>query len=192
METERDRLWKAIASRRRKSVSGKYFVTDCDLRAIFHDEQIAKAISELGYPANEYPEVVSKIIRQGTKTFAILLWMRRESSIVDFIEHDALDLSLPLDEGRAHLIAPPFGKAFAQEFQWQFLPRYFPADMRHHHLKIRSEEILPFLSEKHIGHGGFGDVFCTGVDALQQQLIPITSEVSPPNLALTGLTHDKE
>jgi hypothetical protein len=177
MKSVRDGIWMQIEAKRKRSTDGKYYITEKDVRVVLTSEAVENAVRELSFSEIDHVEICAKIKLEGVKTFAILLWMRRESAIVDFIENGALDSSLPLAQARVEDIAPSFGKSFAQEIQWQFLPRFFSSSLRSYFARIQAEEILPFLSEVKLGEGGLGEVFLTGIDSSHQDLLPCGASV---------------
>jgi hypothetical protein len=140
-------------------------------------EAIIDAVGELDCPDYDRPGIVRKVFDRGIKTFSILIWMEKAKAIIDFIEHDLLDSRLPVEESLVVQVAPTFGKHFAQEIQWQFLPYVFEPDMYDYHLSIRSEYIFPFTAEAFIGDGGYGEVVKVTMPFSQQRFF--ASEVSP-------------
>jgi hypothetical protein len=178
MGSVRDEIWGQIQTKRKRSTDGRYYITEKDVRVVLTSEAVDNAVRELSLSEVDHVEICAKIKVEGMKTFAILLWMRRESAVVDFIENGALDSSLPLAQVRAEAIAPSFGKHFSQEIQWQFLPRFFSSSLRSYFARIQAEEILPFLSEVKLGEGGLGEVFLTGIDSSQQDMLPCGANVS--------------
>lgn len=149
-----------IARKRVRSVTERYFVPRTSIDTIFTQEAVHEAVSELECEPEEKIGLASKILSKATVTFAILIWMGEEESIVAFRNHDVLDEKLPLDAPRAESIAPRFGLEFVQEVQWQFLPYTFRADMADHHRTIQDPYILPFTKELAAPiDGGFSTVY---------------------------------
>jgi hypothetical protein len=166
------RLWKSVEGSRIQATTGRHFLPQAELRKIFTLDAIADSVNELSIAREDRIGLASKIFDQGTTIFAILIWMRREYAIVQFRQHRALDTSLPLDVERACDIVPDFGQTLAGEVQWEFLPYRFQKDMCDYHIMIRNQEILPFVEEKHLTSGGFGDVFKMKVVSSQQEFFP--------------------
>lgn len=98
--------------------------------------------------------------------------MKEEDSVLSFIEHDAMDAALPIEEERAKEIVPDFGEYFSREVQWAFIPQMFGINMSNGHVRIRKEVILPFIEEVPLGEGSFSDVFLMSVVPSQQQFFP--------------------
>jgi hypothetical protein len=152
-------LYSQIGRGRVGSVSGKYFIQQSKVWEIFTPTKINLAVAELTCDAHERVGLAKKIQQEGTILFAVLVWMRREDSIVSFRNHECLDNKFPIDEARAQEIVPEFGLEFAREYQWQFLPYFFNKDMREYHRQIKDVgRIFPFVKVEHIAEGGFGEV----------------------------------
>jgi hypothetical protein len=166
------RLWKGISEKRRRSADGKHFVSTSELRALCERELIYDSIAELNCADHERIGLAAKVFEHGIITFAILIWMKREHSIIEFRNHDALDASLPLHEDRAVKIAPEFGTVLAREIQWQFLPYTFRNDMCDYHRVIDNRNIIfPFLNEEPLTEGGFGEISKVTLQSCQQELL---------------------
>lgn len=168
------RLWKSIEVSRVQATTNRYFLPQARLREIFTYNAIVDFVKELSITNEDRIGLVLKIFDQGTTIFAILIWMRRESAIVHFREHDALDGSLPLGAERACEIIPDFGRTLADEVQWEFLPYVFRKDMCEGHVMMHSRRILPFVEEEHLISGGFSDIFKLKLVASQQEFFPTT------------------
>lgn len=175
MSVARDFLWDGLQRRRKWTFDRKYFFSSNDVCSLFTREAIVAAVAEFVPDECESVDISSTIFRKGQKTFAILLWNRKAGSITNFIEHRALDADLPLEETLSQSIVPAFGKSFALDWQWPFLPCTLDYDMRLHHHFFRHELILPFVHQEKIGEGGFGEVFLTAVDSSQQVLTALVA-----------------
>ena len=147
-----------IEDNRVKSVSGQWFIPQSKVREIFSYDKIDLSVAELTTSVHDRLRLAESIQQGGTITFAILVWMREEDSIVSFRNHECLDNQLPLNETRAQEISPEFGLTFAREYQWQFQPYYFTEGMYNHHRVITDGIIFPFVGEEHIAEGGFGKI----------------------------------
>jgi hypothetical protein len=152
-------LWIQIANNKVCSVSGHRFFPPSSLSTIFTQSAIGQAVEELVCGPEEKIGLTEHISKNATVIFAILVWMKVEDSIVVFRNHGIVDASLPLDVNRAKMLSPSFGATFAQEYQWQFDPYIFPANMADHHWFMDSERILPFTLELPLStSGGFSRV----------------------------------
>jgi hypothetical protein len=153
-----EELYARLGNARIKSESTKYFVPPESVKEILTRPNIERCIAENIPNANELIGLSEKIEEDGVTVFAILLWMHRVPSIVKFHSHGCLDNRLPLGEGQAMEVAPDFGRTFAQETQWQFLPYHFEKDMCNYHLTLQTCMILPFVQKSGIKEGVFGEV----------------------------------
>jgi hypothetical protein len=90
---------------------------------------------------------------------------------MSFIEHNALDSQLPLEITWAEKIAENVGWDFAQNAQWEFLPRTLTKEMSGYHSSFRKEEILPFIDESRLGEGSFGEIFRVSVFPSLQTIV---------------------
>ena len=144
-----------IGHNRILSTSQRYFVPPSSLSTIFTEAAVHEAVAELECEPEERIGLAQTILDKVIIIFAILVWMKEEDAIVIFRSHDVLDHNLPLDAPTAESISIDFGSSFAREYQWQFIPYAFSADMADHHRKIRSEYILPFI-------GGLGPYITGG------------------------------
>lgn len=152
-------LWTQIANNRVRSILGQHFLPPSSLPTIFTEYAISQAVEELQCEPDEKVRLAQDISEKTTVIFAILVWMRKEDSIVDFRNHGVVDANLPLDMDRANQISPELGDSFAREYQWQFIPYIFPSDMATHHKVFQTDKILPFVAEqKRIAVGGFSHV----------------------------------
>lgn len=165
------------------SDSGRFFLPDSNTSAIFTKPAIDGAVTELDLPPDERIGLAEAIHATGIKTFAILIWMKEESSIVAFRNHQALDARLPISEALAKTIAPGFGVQFAKQEQWSFLPFKFPQDMHKNHLEVSQELIMPFIGPSEVlGHGSFGRIVTVNISPPQQAFFP--QDVSLNDIAL--------
>jgi hypothetical protein len=165
-----------IEKRRNQSINGSYFFSRHDIndlltRTIIEDA-IRECVKEYAVPDHQEKVVVNRIFTEGKILFGILIWKKWLPKLMHFIEHDALDSQLPLEIPRAEKIAENVGWDFAQNAQWEFLPRTLTKEMSGYHCNFRDEEILPFIGETRLGEGNFGDVFQMSVLPSQQTMFP--------------------
>jgi hypothetical protein len=153
-------LYEEITRNRVRSESGRYFIQPSKVRGIFTLAKIDHVVAEHIRDAHERVGLAEKIWKEGTILFAILVWMKEADSIVRFRNHECLDDKLPVDEARALEIVPTFGRAFAREYQWQFLPYLFKRDMCNYHRRIDQVGVIfPFVGNvEPVAEGGFGTV----------------------------------
>ena len=148
-----DSLRLQIGHVRVSNINKQYFVPESSLQLIFTATAIAQAVPELECQPEDRIGLGDAIQRQGVTTFAILVWMGREDSIVEFRRRDCLD-SNRLSHEIAMAIAPCFGSQFTDEYSWQFRPHFFHMG---EHVEIDERKILPFLcnvgNPEEGGHG---------------------------------------
>jgi hypothetical protein len=116
--------------------------------------------------------IIDTVFARGRILFGILIWKEWHCSLMEFIEHNALDDRLPLDEARAKVVAATFGSDFAQHAQWEFLPRSLTKETSGHHHRLRKEEILPFTDAVELGRGPFSIVHRMAVVPSLQTIFP--------------------
>jgi len=171
-----DNLRGEIEKLRHVSTDEKHFVCQHDIRALFTKTVIAEAIRECveEYAVPDYHEniVANRIFTEGKIVFGILIWKKWVHKLMSVIEHNALDSQLPLKIPRAEKIMENVGWDFAQNAQWEFLPRTLTKEMSGYHDKFRNEEILPFIDETRLGEGSFGEVFRMSVLPSLQTIFP--------------------
>ena len=165
-----------IAQLRTKSTDGRYFISRHDIYTLLTNHIIAEAIKECVQERyvqlHQEPNVVGRIASEGKIVFGILIWKKWLHKLIKCIEHDALDSRLPLEDARADEVLGSIGWDFARNAQWEFLPRMLTDEMSGVHNQFRKEEILPYISEKKLGEGSFGDVFEVSVSPSSQNMFP--------------------
>ncbi|KAF8537971.1 kinase-like domain-containing protein [Trichophaea hybrida] len=177
-----DTLRREIEMLRTKSTNGSYFISQHDINTLLTKAIIAEAITECVHehavPDYQEANVVNCIFQDGKIVFGILIWKKWLHKLMSFIEHNALDSQLPLEITRAEKIMENVGWDFAQNAQWEFLPRTLTKEMSGYHSSFRNEEILPFIDETRLGEGSFGEVFKMSVLPSLQTIFPVqTAEV---------------
>lgn len=147
----------------------RLFVPEASLQKIFTLQAIARAVAELKCQPEDHIGLADAIRLQGVTTFAILIWMNREDSIVGFRRWECLE-SARLSEDAVSVIAPSFGLDFVREYSWQFRPHFFH---RGDDIEINERKILPFLRDMgQVAEGGFGTVNKIEVHPLLQDFYP--------------------
>ena len=157
-----DGLRAQIQSLRQKNEDSKYFMPAGALNDLLKHRPIKNALKECGVEVNRIDEVTELIVRGGRRTFAILLAIYRQATIMKFVEGDQfqtniLDSKLPrsLSDLQSILPATDVGEFF--ERQWEFTAPVFPRG-RGHRL-LHHDTIFPFMASQQRGEGGFGRVF---------------------------------
>lgn len=155
-----------ITNNRPTSTNNHRFLAPPLLSLILTPPAIAQAVAELNCQPEDRIGLAEKIELHGKITFAILVWMQCEDTIVDFRRVGCLDSRLPLDEATATRIIPDRGHEFATEIQWQFLPHFFH---RNDDLEIDKSVILPFIRDVGTVDGGaFGSITKVEIHPLLQ------------------------
>jgi hypothetical protein len=164
-----DALRLQIGNIRCQSMDTRPFVPKVLLQHIFTPQTIAKAVAELNCAPEDRIDLQDAIQREGIVTFAILIWMRREDTVVAFRMRECLDI-IALTQDSVVAIAPSFGLEFVREHSWHFRPHFFH---KGDNLEIDERKVLPFLRE--VGQteeGGFGAVSKVEVHHLLQDFYP--------------------
>lgn len=185
-------LYSRIEKARLRSESTKYFVPPDSTRAILTLPNIKNCVAENIPDANDRIYLAEHIEKYGVMVFAILLWMRRVPSIIKFRSHDCLDSRLPIDEAWAVEIEPSFGKTFALEAQWEFLPLHFKKEMSDFHTILQPSRILPIVQRYAITEGAFGEVSRIQIVTSLQKFTESTvcELVTPENNLLISMAQD--
>ena len=151
-----------------KSISGRDYFPESWLLETLSKPEIQHAVETCVVDATKRKEAVNVILNGGRRVFAILVIIREESMLVDFMETDnllqnTLDSRLPLDFSTIRQLLPenPESDVVAKEFcdrQWEVLAPIFGPDLSHR--VFDNMAIMPFLwgSSKKAGEGGFGFV----------------------------------
>jgi len=171
-----DELREQIEKRRNKSINGSYFINRDDIDALLTrtiiEETIKECVQDHAVPEHLETVVVNRIFTEGKIVFGVLIWRKWLHKLMSFIEHNALDSQLPLEIEWAEQIAENVGWDFANNAQWEFLPRTLTKEMSGYHCSFRDEEILPFIHEMRLGEGSFGEVSRMSVLPLSQTIFP--------------------
>ena len=145
-----------------KNFESAYFIPIEKLDQLLTGPVVHDAIKTSGIDVQKRLETES-IIQSGAKRiFAILVLMRKESLIRHFIEHDQfqtgeLDAKLPFYQIQLQdIVDEKSARLFCQK-QWAFIAPHFRNDLSYRALE--DDVILPFISSRFVGSGGFGKVF---------------------------------
>ena len=106
-------------------------------------------------------EMSTRIHTGARRIFAILTVMNRQEFILQFLETDnlqrsPLDHRLPISLADAREIIPDIATSFYDR-QWEFCAPVFCEGTGHRNLDIFTS--MPFIEDKKVGEGGFGEVF---------------------------------
>ncbi|KAF2826432.1 kinase-like protein [Ophiobolus disseminans] len=137
-----------------------FFVPEGSLEPLITAQAVRDSLTACNISAWNVDTIQTTILSGARKTFAILVLINQESNILRFIEHDdfqdqPLDSKLPIPLDSLMRIIPHAAEEFFEEqrrltvpiFTQQLIHRYFS-----------DETILPFISVRALGQGGFGQV----------------------------------
>ncbi|KAK8112870.1 protein kinase domain-containing protein [Apiospora sp. TS-2023a] len=154
-----------------KSESMRCFIPDGVIEGILTLQTIEEIVPTLNCKSDQRIGLANRIHKEGQKTFAILVLMSEEDSIVVFRDHNLLDRSLPLSIDEAKVVDKTVGYRFVQS-QWDLLPYEFDHMMWENHQQIAQDTILPFIENPEpVGEGAFGVVERVHIQPSQQDFI---------------------
>jgi hypothetical protein len=166
-----EKLQDSINELRSKNYQSRFFIPQEALLQLMQRDNIREALNTT-IENYRLDEVVESIFRGARKIFAILLLNGHTRYIVKFIASDQLqssqlDSKLPFDlEQLQSLIGAGHGSLFYDK-QWEFTaPIFTPFVLRR---SLHYDTILPFLGERRVGSGGFGDVYLLEIDPNHQK-----------------------
>jgi hypothetical protein len=141
----------------------KCFVPHQDLNKLLTRSVIFTALTMCSAaPSHRLDAIADRIHSGARRVFAILVVLGgQEKEILRFIEHDnfqesPIDHKLPFSESDLKTIIPSIAADFYEK-QWEFAAPVFTREVEHRSLDIWS--ILPFVENKWIGRGSFGEIF---------------------------------
>ena len=178
-----------IEDLRQRAANQRYYIDPKALRTLCTPENVLDVVKECDIPRHSQDEHAKTIIAIGFVTFSILVYIRQESLIVNFIEShmsNKLDDRLPMNMDELENIAPGQLKRF-EEHQWQFRPVIL---QRNTYKNIGDKFILPFKEDvrNHDSDGSFGKIYTVTFEAAMQKLLP----AAPTEVDLLNMfTHRK-
>ncbi|KAF4636460.1 hypothetical protein G7Y89_g1619 [Cudoniella acicularis] len=136
------------------------------IEVLLQEKEVKEAISSRGFESVQNQELVATILRGGKKAFAILVVMRKEASIAQFVEqhqpdYTGLDAKLPFSRDWLYIILGDFEASEFADLQWCFIAPVFGRSEGHRIFDDRT--ILPFIKEEPYGEGGFGSNYSTEI-----------------------------
>ena len=165
-----------IEDLRQLAASQRYYIDPKALKNLCTHELVLDVVKECGVPRHSQEERAKTISAIGCVTFSILVYIREESLIVKFLEHDVfnrLDDRLPMNMDGLDSIAPgaPGRLRRFEEHQWQFIPVILQKNL---YKNIGNKFILPFMEDVHHGDsdGSFGKIYIVTMEAALQELLP--------------------
>ena len=162
-------LRNSILTLQRLNVYNENFVSSDDLRKVLTEDALRSALrdristDDCRLEPYNIEDVLKAVIQGAHRIFAILVHIRRTSSILQFMRHDryqasGLDNRLPfrMEELRAIFPAQIVRNEF-YERQWHYSSPVFCDSVVIRDLPVNT--ILPFVNEEPLGDGAFGDVY---------------------------------
>lgn len=104
-------------------------------------------------------DAVNVIESGGRKVFAVLILMKEEKHIIEFMEHvgqTSLDSQMPFSKEVLENFLPREVAMEFEEEQWDFVAHVFQQQVFHQRLERRIR--LPFIESRKLGWGGFSNV----------------------------------
>lgn len=172
MSSNLDILRDGISTLRQRAWDWRYYVDPDSLATLCTPRVIEDAVRDCPFPPHERSRIRDRIVANGTVTFCILVYTRKERFMTNFLECDlynTLDHKLPLDKRSLNGIAEETANDFF-EAQWQFLPVILE---RRGHVQIGDDCILPFDRDEHDEErdGSFGAIHTVIIQSSMQKLI---------------------
>ena len=160
----------------------KTFVPEGDLASLFSIEILESTLSVPSFqiPRHKLASTARLIVRETLKIFAICLELNLEHDLVKFLECDITDSALPLDLSRLGSLIPEAAVRF-EELQWKYVVYRFRKGQIHRTLPRK--RVLPYVSQTHIGGGGFSKVYRVSVHPTYQDMIE-TSHAEVMNIVI--------
>lgn len=159
------------------------FIPENLFKSLLTDERICGHFdSTTSLQAIEEPKKqasLQAVLKDGRRTFAVLVLISCESVILEFMERDpmregwTIDSDLPYSDDSLASIFPPIMARFAKKFQreqWKLLVPVFREDTLHRFFS--QQTIFPFKYDGYHESGGFGDVFLVELLASHQTIDP--------------------
>jgi hypothetical protein len=163
-----------------KNFESKWYVPGKELNDLLSKIVVEEAVARYVLEAYRRTEAVQIILKGARKVFAVLILMGKESSILNFIEHDhlqdqVLDAKLPFQKPQLSEILDEHSAEEFYRTQWIVAVPLFRDDLSHRVLD--DDAILPFAKNAKIGCGAFGTVFEVYLNAKHQDVWKDSQEV---------------
>jgi hypothetical protein len=147
---------------RQRSSKGTYFISFTSLKETLQREVIASEVVRICQQGHQLPQIIDIILKNGLRVFAILVLLRQEELILNFIESsdEHIDAKLPFEKSSLTRIAPTISHRFATEVQWELIPHIFRVGG--YYRKLDDTIVLPFVDERKLDEGTGGVIHeCT-------------------------------
>lgn len=152
----------------------KSFVPEGDLASVFSTEALESALKEVEFriPDHKVVSTARLVIDEAQKILAICLELNVEHDLVNFIESDITDAVLPLGLSTLTGLVPDVAVRF-EELQWKYVAYRFRKG--HYNRILPKPRILPYITQAHIGGGGYSKVYEVSIHPAHQNLIETPS-----------------
>ena len=115
--------------------------------------------------------VVEVVFLEGQRILAILIDLKLEYALLNFVEYGILDRSLPIvEEKKLESILKPSERDDFMQRQWEYLAHRFSKRM--YSQRLSREHILPYVDQIRIGGGSFSTVYDVLVHSAHQNIDP--------------------
>ena len=162
----------AVLAVRQKSSKGTHFISFPDLHEALPRSTIKREVEYFCSQQHQIPSIVDLIHRNGLRVFAILVLLRQEELILDFIESldDQVDNKLPFEQAQISRVSSRVSTGFCSEVQWELIPHLFHSGGFHR--KILNDVILPYIQEGRLDEGSGGEIYKCDIAGGQHRLSP--------------------
>ena len=147
----------------------KSFIPFSELEKLFTRDKVYELLQQYNLGFHLIDETVNRVLNGGLRTFAVLGTIYDIGNITRFIKEDqfsrvSLDARLPLGETdiSRYFSDSKKGEMFFRK-QWSFLAPVFSFEDRLCRI-LNDRIVLPFLSKKFVGEGGFAKVYKVTID----------------------------
>lgn len=172
-----------IENLRRYNLQKKPYIPLQSLFQLISQEAIQKELRKANINAGFWWEITEEVLKRGWRIFAVLVLVEQVRLVKPFREMAFLqDDRLPLEPWNLKDLKD-YDSTWALHFynkQWEVLAPYFSRGTISR--SIDSKIALPFVEDKRIGGGGFGEVYEVSIDQKHQHLRDVFSQqVSTPS-----------
>ena len=138
----------------------KKFLPEGALETILHKKDISECLRDPSFRVQHHKLIstVDLIFEKGRKILAILIEIRLECALVNFIEYRLLDQALAASEEELKFVLDnSTDRMLFLERQWDFLAYYLSHGL--YVQQLNTSSVLPFVEQTKIGAGGFSQVY---------------------------------
>lgn len=131
------------------------FIPNSDFEAIMIYDAISQALQEApNFEPYDISAHASNIESKARRVFAILLIIKAEGAIVDFLQHDFVDANLPFSFVEVHKpCLEAAEERLFKEQQWRFLAPKLTISESSMCKDLNEQTVLPFTAEESMGKG---------------------------------------